>query len=184
MLPAPQVRSAGDHPRDVPASPGRPVPYSFAAPSTLLRSRSNVPRGRCPAFRASSTSRQSENPRADRFRNVWSADSPGSAQMLLVAVAVPGTAWRSGTHDADALLSARVWGGSEPMAGTFGVPRTSWVSTKSSRRRVRPGRTPSWNARSAPSAASASMTPAHDCAPVVVSGAASGRPCDDVRSDI
>jgi hypothetical protein len=29
-----------------------------------------------------------------------------------------------------------------------------------------------------------SMTPAHDCAPVVVSGAASGRPCDDVRSDI
>src|SRR5205823_4734224 len=34
--------------------------YSFTAPSSLPRFRSKVPSGRCPAFRASSSSRQSE----------------------------------------------------------------------------------------------------------------------------
>ena len=52
--------------------------YSFAAPSTLLRSRSKVPSGRCPAFRASSTRRQSENPNVGRSRNVSSAAATAS----------------------------------------------------------------------------------------------------------
>jgi len=67
------VRHALSHPSRRPV-----VPYSFAAPSTLLRSRSNVPSGRCPAFRASSTSRQSENPRVGRLRNVSSAAATAS----------------------------------------------------------------------------------------------------------
>jgi len=52
--------------------------YSFEAPSTLLRCRSNVPSGRCPALRASSTSRQSEKPRVGCRRNVSSAAAAAS----------------------------------------------------------------------------------------------------------
>jgi hypothetical protein len=41
---------------------------SFCAPSSLARSRSKVPSGRCPALRAISSSRQSEKPGAGRLR--------------------------------------------------------------------------------------------------------------------
>ena len=47
---------------------GRPPTYRRAAPSSLLRFLSNVPRGVWPAFRAISRTRQSENPMAGRCR--------------------------------------------------------------------------------------------------------------------
>jgi hypothetical protein len=50
-----------------------------AAPSSFAISRSNVPSGRCPALRAVSRTRQSENPRAGRFRYCSSADVTTSA---------------------------------------------------------------------------------------------------------
>jgi hypothetical protein len=64
------------HPVEIPAL------YSRMAPSSLLRSRSNVPRGRCPAFRASSTRRQSENPSAGRRRYVSRAAATASGSGL------------------------------------------------------------------------------------------------------
>ena len=47
--------------------------YSFSAPSSLLKARSKVPSGRCPALRAISSRRQSEKPSRGRVRNAASA---------------------------------------------------------------------------------------------------------------
>ena len=59
------------------------LPYNFRVPSSLLNPRSNVPSGRCPAFRAISSIRQSENPTAGRLENACNAaaTTSGSCKM-------------------------------------------------------------------------------------------------------
>jgi len=47
--------------------------HSFTAPGSLPRSRSKVPSGKCPALRATSSKRQSENPSAGFFLKCSSA---------------------------------------------------------------------------------------------------------------
>jgi hypothetical protein len=68
----------------------RPGPFARAtcAPKThgtgrgtFARSRSNVPRGSCPAFRAISTMRQPENPRLARFLK-WAKRGPDDVRIL------------------------------------------------------------------------------------------------------
>ena len=51
---------------------------NLSTPSSLLKSRSNVPRGRCPAFRATSRTRQSEKPNAGRLRKLAAAAATAS----------------------------------------------------------------------------------------------------------
>ena len=59
---------------------------SLWVPVSLARLRSNVPRGRCPAFRAIASTRQSENPNAGRSRksSTAAATASGSKGQVLV----------------------------------------------------------------------------------------------------
>ena len=52
--------------------------HSLSTPASLLKSRSNVPRGRWPAFRATSKTKQSEKPNAGRLRKHATAAATAS----------------------------------------------------------------------------------------------------------
>jgi hypothetical protein len=60
-------------------SPSSTQNHNRCAPSSLLSSRSNVPSGKWPAFRATSNIKQSENPSLGRFRKCTSAAATPSA---------------------------------------------------------------------------------------------------------
>lgn len=52
--------------------------HSLSTPASLLKSRSKVPRGKWPAFRATSKTKQSEKPNAGRLRKLATAAATAS----------------------------------------------------------------------------------------------------------
>src|SRR4051794_22011181 len=70
------------------------------APSSFDRFRSNVPRGICPALRAISSTRQSENPNAGRFLKCVNAPVTTSASWIVSSL------WFNSRSTAKAICSA------------------------------------------------------------------------------